>query len=77
MAELENADWCAVTARQADGPIRWRVNSMVHDRFDERAARERINRAERQRRIVEAGKQRLEWSKLDSDGFQQQNEGEK
>ncbi|MDB5535021.1 MAG: hypothetical protein JWO28_3336 [Hyphomicrobiales bacterium] len=67
MAELENADWCSVTARQADGPTRWRVNPMVHDRFDERAARERTNRAERQRRIVEAGKQRQEWSRMDSE----------
>lgn len=67
MAELENADWCAVTARQADGPTRWRVNPAVHDRFDERATRERMNRAERQRRIVEAGKQRQEWSRMDSE----------
>ncbi len=66
MAELENAGWCAVTARQADGPTRWRVNPMVHDRFNERAARERMSRAERQRKIVEAGKQRQEWSRIDS-----------
>lgn len=73
MAELENADWCAVAARQADGPTRWRVNPMVHDRFDERAVRERTNRAERQRRIIEAGKQRQEWSRMDH-GFENEVE---
>jgi hypothetical protein len=73
MAELENADWCAVVARQADGPTRWRINPKVHDRFNERAARERIDRAARQRRIVEAGKQRQEWLRLDNP---HENEGE-
>jgi hypothetical protein len=67
MAELENAEWCTVTARHPDGPTRWRINPKVHDRFDERAARERTNRAERHRKIIEAGKQRQEWSRIDSE----------
>jgi hypothetical protein len=67
MAELENAGWCTVTARHPDGPSRWRVNPKVHDRFDERAARERTSRAERHRKIIEAGKQRQEWSRIDNE----------
>jgi hypothetical protein len=67
MAELENAEWCVVTERRGDGPTRWCVNPKIHDRFNERAVRERIGRAERQRRIVEAGKQRQEWSRLDNE----------
>lgn len=65
MAELENAGWCAVMARGSDGPTRWTVNPLVHTRFDERAIRERSNRSTRQRRIVEAGKQRREWVNSD------------
>jgi len=67
MAELENAEWCTVTARHLDGPTRWHINPKVHVRFDERAARERTNRAERHRKIIEAGKQRQEWSRIDSE----------
>jgi hypothetical protein len=66
MAELENGGWCVVTERGPDGPLRWIVNPLVHARFNERAIRERSSRADRQSRIVEAGKQRREWVNLDA-----------
>jgi hypothetical protein len=65
MVELENAGWCIVAARGSDGPTRWTVNPLVHARFDERAIRERSQRAARQTLIMEAGRQRREWVNSD------------
>lgn len=65
MAELESAGWCAVAARGSDGPTRWTVNPAVHSRFNQRAIRERLDRATRQSRLIEAGRQRREWVNSD------------
>lgn len=69
MAELEEAGWCAVAERNADGPVRWRVNSKVHVRFQDQAARETSERSRKRQAIAEAGEAR-KWINTDrlSDG---------
>lgn len=69
MAELEEAGWCVVADRNADGPARWRVNPNIHVRFQDQAARETSERSRKRQAIAEAGEAR-KWINTDrlSDG---------
>ncbi|QOG06402.1 DUF3987 domain-containing protein [Aureimonas sp. OT7] len=58
MAELEAAGWLEVTRREADGPVRWKVNGTIHTRFADRAVRERQLRADRHEKIAAASSER-------------------
>ncbi len=58
MGELEAAGWVAVGDRDATGPTSWTVDQRIHERFAERAERERRERGLRHAKILEAGKAR-------------------
>ncbi|MDQ0444552.1 DUF3987 domain-containing protein [Methylobacterium persicinum] len=54
MGELERFGWLSVAERAAEGPARWAVNPRIHERFAERAAREKLHRSQQQARISAA-----------------------
>ncbi|WP_245467366.1 DUF3987 domain-containing protein [Mesorhizobium sp. M2A.F.Ca.ET.046.03.2.1] len=58
MAELETANWIAVSKRDQDGPSEWRVNARIHQRFESQAVREKAERASRRKAIAAAGEAR-------------------
>jgi hypothetical protein len=58
MYELEVAGWVDVLERDAKGPSVWRVNPRIHTRFEERCARERIERKRKQESIIQSGQAR-------------------
>ncbi|MER8405317.1 YfjI family protein [Mesorhizobium sp. M1307] len=58
MAELEEAGWCSVEERNAEGPSRWRINSKIHIRFHAQAVRETEERSRRRHAIEAAGEAR-------------------
>ncbi|WP_162820328.1 DUF3987 domain-containing protein [Microvirga calopogonii] len=58
MYELEVAGWVDVLERDAKGPSVWRVNPRIHTRFEERCARERIERKRKQESLIQSGQAR-------------------
>lgn len=58
MRELEEFGWCWVKDRDESGPTSWVIDQRIHDRFADRADRERQERSEKHQKIVEAGKAR-------------------
>lgn len=58
MRELETAAWCFVKEGDSSGPVEWEINPRIHKRFADRAAREKIDRATKHAKILEAGRAR-------------------
>ena len=55
---LEDAGWLAVSEREADGPVAWRVNPKIYERFSARADKERAERAVKHEAILRAAEAR-------------------
>ena len=66
MEELENCGWVRVLQRVGDGPAKWAVSPVVHQRFQERAAYEQQERQRRQLPIKNGGAVRKDWLEQDT-----------
>ena len=66
MEELENCGWVRVLQRVGDGPTKWAVNPVVHQRFQERAAYEGKERQRMQLAIKNGGAVRKDWLEQDT-----------
>mgnify|MGYP000303259162 CR=1 FL=1 len=55
---LVDAGWLAVSEREADGPVEWAVNPLIHERFAARAELEQTTRERKRELIAEAAEAR-------------------
>lgn len=54
MSDLENAGWVSVSGRDPSGPTKWTINPKIHDRFADRAEREKVHRAKAREQVLAA-----------------------
>jgi Protein of unknown function (DUF3987) len=66
MHELEVSGWVEVLERDAKGSSAWRVNPRIHTRFEERCAREHVERKRKQEALIQAGQARNDLMASDS-----------